>query len=124
MVFRIPAAHVPDTMDALWRREMPSGAYIPRWLNCHTPTGRVNALTFTMNRATDGYVRDLPPDRLIQVIHSAHGKYGPCLEYVLETADRKSTRLNSSHVAISYAVFCLKKKTITSIIHNLMYKAS
>src|SRR5437870_11355959 len=27
-----------------------------------------------------------------------------------ETADRKSTRLNSSHVAISYAVFCLKKK--------------
>src|SRR5690625_6169259 len=28
--------------------------------------------------------------------------------------DRKSTRLNSSHVAISYAVFCLKKKTSTN----------
>src|SRR5690606_41328872 len=28
-------------------------------------------------------------------------------------ADRKSTRLNSSHVKISYAVFCLKKKTRT-----------
>src|SRR5699024_12713141 len=27
--------------------------------------------------------------------------------------DRKSTRLNSSHVSISYAVFCLKKKTKT-----------
>src|SRR5690625_5844532 len=27
--------------------------------------------------------------------------------------DRKSTRLNSSHVAISYAVFCLKKQNIT-----------
>src|SRR5437870_8765046 len=27
-----------------------------------------------------------------------------------EVLDRKSTRLNSSHVAISYAVFCLKKK--------------
>src|SRR5205807_9795042 len=27
-------------------------------------------------------------------------------------ADRKSTRLNSSHLVISYAVFCLKKKTI------------
>ena len=26
-------------------------------------------------------------------------------------SDRKSTRLNSSHYAISYAVFCLKKKT-------------
>src|SRR5690606_41904028 len=30
--------------------------------------------------------------------------------------DRKSTRLNSSHVKISYAVFCLKKKTI--IMHD------
>src|SRR5207249_6398522 len=29
-----------------------------------------------------------------------------CIEYL----DRKSTRLNSSHVSISYAVFCLKKK--------------
>src|SRR5699024_12808625 len=31
------------------------------------------------------------------------------------TLDRKSTRLNSSHVSISYAVFCLKKKTPTTI---------
>src|SRR3989442_3406991 len=30
------------------------------------------------------------------------------------TRDRKSTRLNSSHVRISYAVFCLKKKTSAS----------
>src|SRR5690625_6686456 len=29
-----------------------------------------------------------------------------------EKKDRKSTRLNSSHVAISYAVFCLKKKKL------------
>src|SRR5690625_2780509 len=31
-----------------------------------------------------------------------------------EQGDRKSTRLNSSHVATSYAVFCLKKKKRTS----------
>src|SRR3989442_7400816 len=31
-------------------------------------------------------------------------------------ADRKSTRLNSSHVRISYAVFCLKKKRLASTI--------
>src|SRR5690554_7326598 len=30
----------------------------------------------------------------------------------LERVDRKSTRLNSSHVRISYAVFCLKKKKL------------
>src|SRR3712207_7917321 len=31
--------------------------------------------------------------------------------------DRKSTRLNSSHANISYAVFCLKKKKITDTLH-------
>src|SRR5258708_16832723 len=33
------------------------------------------------------------------------------LWYGIEGKDRKSTRLNSSHQIISYAVFCLKKKT-------------
>src|SRR5699024_12516670 len=32
-------------------------------------------------------------------------------DLVLVRTDRKSTRLNSSHVSISYAVFCLKKKS-------------
>src|SRR5690625_6235181 len=32
------------------------------------------------------------------------------IEEEMNLEDRKSTRLNSSHVAISYAVFCLKKK--------------
>src|ERR1022692_799864 len=35
---------------------------------------------------------------------------GACLRKRAGTPDRKSTRLNSSHLVISYAVFCLKKK--------------
>src|SRR5438132_4527659 len=35
--------------------------------------------------------------------------------HVVEVQDRKSTRLNSSHTVISYAVFCLKKKKKTKI---------
>src|SRR5438067_10484043 len=39
------------------------------------------------------------------------GREDPRVEIDLDTRiDRKSTRLNSSHVSISYAVFCLKKK--------------
>src|SRR5436309_7356181 len=34
------------------------------------------------------------------------------------SSDRKSTRLNSSHVKISYAVFCLKKKKKTKTLHS------
>src|SRR3712207_8337079 len=36
-----------------------------------------------------------------------------CVESEAYARDRKSTRLNSSHANISYAVFCLKKKKIT-----------
>src|SRR2546430_10605676 len=39
------------------------------------------------------------------------------------TQDRKSTRLNSSHSQISYAVFCLKKKKIPDIRHHLIEQA-
>src|SRR3712207_7208055 len=40
-----------------------------------------------------------------------------------ETLDRKSTRLNSSHANISYAVFCLKKKkySLSSLLHSRHY---
>src|SRR5690625_6274599 len=79
-----------------------------------------------------GYHADL--DQKVAVIRDLAREFGHTLvdlEKVLETAwsvghspagiaedgvhptiagDRKSTRLNSSHVAISYAVFCLKKK--------------
>src|SRR2546426_7523306 len=39
-------------------------------------------------------------------------------------ADRKSTRLNSSHLVISYAVFCLKKKNLTkrATLANLVFQ--
>src|SRR5258705_4112721 len=35
--------------------------------------------------------------------------------------DRKSTRLNSSHLGISYAVFCLKKKKYSYIVKRVSY---
>src|SRR5690554_7608724 len=45
------------------------------------------------------------PEYLVQLLHLMV-KFIP----QKEARDRKSTRLNSSHVRISYAVFCLKKK--------------
>src|SRR5690349_22721251 len=47
---------------------------------------------------------------IMSVIRLSHQLNSLSLYLTAFTADRKSTRLNSSHVEISYAVFCLKKK--------------
>src|SRR5207253_3739002 len=52
--------------------------------------------------------REQEAQRRHRVVDGRHA--GAARHQVQLIADRKSTRLNSSHVAISYAVFCLKKK--------------
>src|SRR5439155_1471965 len=53
--------------------------------------------------------------------HGQHQEYRSSNHILtLGGLDRKSTRLNSSHVAISYAVFCLKKKNTNSSINFLV----
>src|SRR5256885_12728945 len=47
------------------------------------------------------------------------GLVGGVVASVAGVVDRKSTRLNSSHLVISYAVFCLKKKKKINIYHTL-----
>src|SRR5207249_6256160 len=50
-------------------------------------------------------------NRIVAADPTDHALLEDAQELGLERRDRKSTRLNSSHVSISYAVFCLKKKT-------------
>src|SRR2546430_6325563 len=75
-------------------------------------------LTFGMNLSLDGYIAapgddlgwSVPSDELFQWWSDRVGATGLALygRKLWETIDRKSTRLNSSHSQISYAVFCLK----------------
>src|ERR1039457_7306620 len=44
----------------------------------------------------------------------------PGEEMIVARRDRKSTRLNSSHLLISHAVFCFKKKKISDKLHHLV----
>src|SRR5688500_19644426 len=61
----------------------------------------------------DGVVDDEHPGE--PVPHVAAGEVEAVVVVPLERGDRKSTRLNSSHLVISYAVFCLKKKNRTTM---------
>src|SRR2546422_3169576 len=53
------------------------------------------------------------PSHHVHQFHNSSGELRECTKAsgAAPTVDRKSTRLNSSHGYISYAVFCLKKKT-------------
>src|SRR5690349_22799698 len=53
-------------------------------------------------------------EQRVHVGAGAHGEEVVQPDGERDEADRKSTRLNSSHVEISYAVFCLKKKKTTA----------
>src|SRR5690242_21215317 len=57
--------------------------------------------------------RGLPVQLLVKYFEQVGDNWqlAPELRSMVHFRDRKSTRLNSSHMSISYAVFCLKKKT-------------
>src|SRR5688572_32126000 len=55
-------------------------------------------------------------------LHTAIFSFWLGFNYVVNAQDRKSTRLNSSHSQISYAVFCLKKKKKKKIIKKINRK--
>jgi len=86
MVFRIPAHKVRETFATVWVREMSTGAYYPKWCECRTEQGAVSALTFIINRDAGSYVSEPHEDELISIVLRAHGIYGSCLDYVMQTA--------------------------------------
>src|SRR5699024_12112076 len=65
---------------------------------------------FTSESVSEGHP-DKMADQISDAILDAILREDLHARVACETLDRKSTRLNSSHVSISYAVFCLKKKT-------------
>src|SRR3712207_8687732 len=63
-----------------------------------------------VRRAIRGQLQRLQGDDHLGVLARPTGLLLVRVVDLLDLADRKSTRLNSSHANISYAVFCLKKK--------------
>src|SRR5690625_6823798 len=87
----------------------------------HNPHAELNVALRTKLKAMQNIEADLRSEisqlneRLVakQVSEKDRSDWQAATEQIInkqQEKDRKSTRLNSSHVAISYAVFCLKKK--------------
>src|SRR5688500_15571612 len=75
-------------------------------------SGGADAFSPLLSATSEGaeiFVDERDFDRALDLYNSFFGRDTTPL-----TGDRKSTRLNSSHLVISYAVFCLKKKRVSA----------
>lgn len=102
VAFRIDAGQAGEELRIVWRREMVSHAYIPRWVTVETQEGPVRAITFTINRQHERYIRRMDDREAASIIAAASGRIGRCAEYLentvqhlheLKIADRYMERL-------------------------------
>lgn len=91
---RIPEATLEEELTLLWRREMLSGSYVPRWVRLRgAGPGAADrrgfgwAIAFTMDRRSDSYAGALGEDEIVRRLATAHGMLGSAAEYLFRTRD-------------------------------------
>lgn len=102
VAYRLGEEVLKHELLLLWRREMVSGAYRPRWVDAQTSSGAVRAIAFVVDRSHPGYAGRLPDEEIVRIVARAQGHYGACADYLLHTvaglqrhgiADRRLQRL-------------------------------
>ncbi len=87
VVFRIAPEHVDSELDIVWRREMITHSYRPRWMTAVTPQGPVRAIGFVINSQHERYTGLLPEETVAETIAHASGFLGPCCDYLFNTVE-------------------------------------
>jgi glutathione-specific gamma-glutamylcyclotransferase len=87
VAFRLAEHEAETELGIVWKREMVSGAYAPRWITVRTEAGTIRAVTFVINHRHERYTGLLPENRVAEVIASAAGPLGACAEYLHNTVE-------------------------------------
>src|SRR5262245_22082668 len=106
LVLELEEAYAEAKNDPGFRREM--DAYLKDYVGRPTPLYFAERMTEHLRAAGGGGAKIYLKREDLN--HTGAHKVNNVLGQILLARDRKSTRLNSSHLGISYAVFCLKKK--------------
>ncbi len=85
VAYRIAEGKAAQELEVIWRREMLTGAYAPRWVKLDTAPAELHAIAFLTNRGHTRYAGRLPEDRIIAAIAEAHGPLGACATYLFNT---------------------------------------
>ncbi|HTW27945.1 MAG TPA: gamma-glutamylcyclotransferase [Acetobacteraceae bacterium] len=89
VAYRIAAEHAEAELHLLWRREMVSGAYVPRWVTLLDAdgTGFAHGIVFTINPEANAYTGVLDEEEIVRRLATAQGELGSAAEYLFRTRD-------------------------------------
>ena len=89
VAFRISEDMVEAELATLWKREMLSAAYVPRWLDLYDCEGRQFgcAIAFTIDRDGEHYAGHLAPEQVIRQLATATGALGSSADYLFRTCE-------------------------------------
>ena len=85
VAYRLPAPLAIDELHLLWRREMVTGAYDPKWIKLDADGKPLVALAFVIKRDHPQYAGQLPLDEQSRVIATACGAFGSSADYLERT---------------------------------------
>jgi len=86
VAFRIPRAQARLELSLVFHRELITGAYRAKWIPALVDGVRRPVLAFVIDRTHERYVRDLPHERLVEILATARGLLGSAARYLYETA--------------------------------------
>ena len=88
LALRLDRGQGREALEPVWRREMLTGIYTPRWVRLHTAQGAVRAIAFVVRRDHPQYAGRLAPETAASYIATAVGENGRCFDYLESTVQR------------------------------------
>lgn len=86
IAYRLHPHSAAEDLRLLWRREMVAGTYRPAWVRVNIGNRSLRAIAFVVRRDHPGYTGRLDDRRIVSIARRAVGQYGPCAEYLMNTA--------------------------------------
>lgn len=85
VALRVPAQHLERELTLVWRREMLTGAYRPRWVKLQSDIGPIWSIAFVINPQHDRYIGRQSDETVIHLLRTGRGVLGSCREYLDNT---------------------------------------
>lgn len=85
VAIRVPAEHLERELMLVWRREMLTGAYRPKWVKLRTDVGALWGIAFVINPHHERYIGRQPNETVVHLLRTGRGVLGSCREYLDNT---------------------------------------